>query len=388
MSDVERLMALLVSEISKPRSFWRPYIRILPSLNDIDPPFLWPERIVSSLNGSAAFFYLSHIEEGFRTAAANVCAAASHSHRHALRALACDDELLRWAYAVVRTRSLEGSDGHGAMLLPLLDMANHAPLAPPMHLPFANGTGTAGLVSASSVAAGEEVLVRYEESSNANLLAVYGFIVPSNPHDCVIVLGHLPPAPSLADPAAAARADSDAADAAALDAERRRVMAEHGLFDLRRNPRTLGPDGSPSPALMRYLRLCCLPRRDWARADEVAAGAPGGPAVEACAWRLLARRAEQILAGYACAAAGAGGTASEGDGGERAAGGPAESECGRDARGDGRVRAVHGLLAGEQVRPPHPCAQLRPCVRTNCPQMRMEAHGLAGRYGRPSSISA
>ena len=355
LSDVERLIALLVSEISEPRSFWRPYLEILPSLDDLDAAFLWPKNITSILKGSAALSYITYIEAGLESAAANVCSAASRSSRFALRMLACDSSLLRWAHAVVRTRSLEGSDGRGAMLLPLLDLANHAPLAPPMYLPFANGTGMAGLVTSDGVAVGGEILVRYEESSNANLLATYGFVVPANPHDCVVVLGHLPPSPgraAISGMPARSQASSDAVEKTAgrLDDLRRQVMAAHGLFDLRHNPRTLGPDGTPSPALLRYLRLCCLPWREWDRADEVAAGAEGGTGVEVCAWRLLAQRAEQILGNYSCKATEAVARGAADEAGYGSDAGPAPV-CWSDAdiAGDVRMRAVQELLAGEQV---------------------------------------
>jgi hypothetical protein len=198
LNDAEKLISLLIFEISQPRSFWRAYLRILPTLSDMDPPFLWPERTLNLLNGSAARHYTSYIAAGMHDAAANICAAASRAGRGALRSLACDRALVTWAYAAVRTRSLEASDGAGAMLLPLLDLANHAPLAPQMHLPFARGSGPAGLVCDGGVPAGGEVRARYGESSNANLLANYGFAVPDSPHDAVVVLARPPPPPPAA----------------------------------------------------------------------------------------------------------------------------------------------------------------------------------------------
>ena len=161
LNDAERLMILLLFELTEPHSFWRSYLRVLPSLDEIDPTFLWPKEMLNMLNGSAARAYVNHISDGWRSAEADICAAASRIGRASLRALMCDRSLLAWSYAIVRTRSLEASDGRGAMLLPLLDLANHGPRAPPMHLPFASGAGAAGRISEAGVEAGEEVLVRY-----------------------------------------------------------------------------------------------------------------------------------------------------------------------------------------------------------------------------------
>jgi hypothetical protein len=337
------LICLLIFEISQPRSSWRTYLRILPTLSDIDPPFLWPERTLNLLNGSAARHYVTYIVAGMNDAAANVCSAASRSGRTALRALACDGALVAWAYAVVRTRSLEASDGAGAMLLPLIDLANHGPLAPQMHIPFARGSGPAGLVSEGGVPAGGEVRVRYGESSNANLLANYGFAVPDNSHDAVVV-----PAPSSPTPPPAVA--TPAADAAQLDAARQRAAAAHGLGDVRRLPRVLGADGEPTDGLLRHLRLRCVGPRTIRQADAAAAGRPVGRQVEACAWRLLARRAAELAAGYAFApAAAAAVLAAVREGAVAAgAGGGEAAEFGREVR---RAAAALEVVVGEQVRP-------------------------------------
>jgi len=121
-----------------------------------------------------------------------------------------------WAYSIFWSRAVnmpllrQGKGGPGkpeAMLevqvgvVPGLDFCNHAECSTAVWFVAPPPKGTPGeghvleLVSESrrAPAAGEEITISYGEKSNEELLFHYGFTVPNNPHDMLMIHCPIPP---------------------------------------------------------------------------------------------------------------------------------------------------------------------------------------------------
>jgi hypothetical protein len=84
---------------------------------------------------------------------------------------------------------------HFSVLLPLLDILNHKPLA---KVEWQPRTGFVGLQVLEDYGPGEEVFNNYGPRDNESLLLSYGFIIPGNPFDHVL-LAITPPPGTLLD---------------------------------------------------------------------------------------------------------------------------------------------------------------------------------------------
>lgn len=105
-------------------------------------------------------------------------------------------EIYKWAWSIVNTRAvymspdcslknkIKLSDINNLALAPYIDMFNHSPLAcvraTVNHL---NGSYT--IVTEKLFKKHSEVFINYGPHSNTKLFLEYGFIVPSNPQDCI-----------------------------------------------------------------------------------------------------------------------------------------------------------------------------------------------------------
>lgn len=195
MPASQLLAGRLLEELIVGRSVWAPYLRALPGLQDLvaSLPFLWPRSLQSGLAGSAAYYFTHHLRRDLHSCVSRLCAGAAHwpaSSRASplLEMVFCDRALAVTACSIARTRGFDAPDDpRVGVMLPLADMANHDNSAPEFHLPSSRGGGYGGLVAQTRLEPGEQVFASYRQSSNSNLLATYGFILPRNHNDIILV---------------------------------------------------------------------------------------------------------------------------------------------------------------------------------------------------------
>ena len=289
------LASRLLEELIASRSRWARYLRALPTLDSLisSLPFLWPPSLRASLAGSAAYLFAEHLRQDLDLSITRLCGAAEYfppanwaknSDRELelelRKTVFCDRALVTWAYSIVRTRSFDAPDNPRAgMLLPLADFVNHSPESPEFHLPSSNGKGYGGLIAAARLVGGEEVLASYAESSNANLVANYGFIQPSsksNINDIILVstalVHHLETCEMAANQTGETRAETGPMDA---------CEAVRGYLEW---------SGQPSGRLKRSLDLICRQRQRECEAER-------GDGL--CVGRLLLRLVDLLRARWA-----------------------------------------------------------------------------------------
>jgi len=270
LQHTERLMLLLLTALCNPFSQWRHFVRVLPDSQAFQVPWYhWSAELVVQLEGSPAFHYVKHLRKWFHGASKNVCRFAEGLGLNPLVVLACDQTVVSWLFMIVRTRSFDCPDEKGALLLPLADMINHSPWGPSFFLPFSSGSGWAGLVAPREMAIGEEIVASYEDSSNANLLTNYGFLVPGNRHNSV-------PVPRVACPI-----DFEALGSMnQVDGESNATYS--GAF-------LIYADGRPSDELLSALSDCCR---------SIVNTKAGFASSNECTPKLLLRHIDELLQRY------------------------------------------------------------------------------------------
>ena len=97
-----------------------------------------------------------------------------------------DSNILGWGLAAVTSRAFrpKGTQ-HPACMLPLIDMANHS-FTPNCKIMLSKG-GELNMIAARDIVAGEQLCIDYGPWPNDYFLLDYGFIVPDNPHDNVLL---------------------------------------------------------------------------------------------------------------------------------------------------------------------------------------------------------
>lgn len=181
-----RLAAAAIESMGDPE--WALYNAILPTFENLEKqlPVFWDE---SRLMSATAEF------PNLRSQVLD--------RRKSLRLAAADlgvpESKLTWAHALVSTRAV-GAGIHACALIPGVDVANHSPEPnadlsvagePGVKVGRATKTkegyiwehGSAGLVAARDIAAGEPVRISYGGYPNQRFLFDYGFTLgPDNPH--------------------------------------------------------------------------------------------------------------------------------------------------------------------------------------------------------------
>ncbi|THG00354.1 hypothetical protein TEA_022237 [Camellia sinensis var. sinensis] len=207
-----RLGLKLLQERAKSGSFWWPYISNLPETYSI--PIFFPREDIKNLQYAPLLYqvnkrcrFLLEFEKEIKQALENL-----KPEDHPFGGQDVDSSSLGWAMSAVSSRAfrLYGKELPGGthinvpMMLPLIDMCNHS-FSPNAKIVQERNTGNPKmLVKASSslslslslsleyqVVAGtqikqdEPLVLNYGCLNNDFFLLDYGFVVPSNPYDCI-----------------------------------------------------------------------------------------------------------------------------------------------------------------------------------------------------------
>ena len=189
----ERLLALFLYVLFRPAGAWSLYAATLP-----------PERHVTAL---AAFSPADRalLPPDLASVAARDAAALDRVHAalfdggtgtlKALR-LSPSPAATRAAAALLNSRCFSDAVGGDPLSLavPLVDMANHDPVAPSAAFALGEGGTSFGLTATRGLSAGDEVTISYTGADplakpNGAYMKDYGFVVAGNPADAVPLPG-------------------------------------------------------------------------------------------------------------------------------------------------------------------------------------------------------
>lgn len=200
MNEYLAIALFLIHErfILADKSFWKPYLDILPETDEVNPTFTWREDDLQFLQGSpvvAATISLQRkLEREYDDLLTNNL---MKKYPERFPAEAYSLENWKWAFCMlfsraIRLRSLQ--QGERLALVPYADLINHSPFSQAYidaretgDWLFKTGEEEVILFADRGYRRMEQVYISYGPKSNADLLLLYGFAVERNPFNSVDV---------------------------------------------------------------------------------------------------------------------------------------------------------------------------------------------------------
>lgn len=178
-------LAILDAAAGSGGEFWGEYAELLPQPLELTPPICLPDDLLDRLGddalASAARDQRARLAATFSGLASPFTDSTPHP------------TFMEWAFACVRSRafslrraSKEKEESPVFAYVPFLDCANHAPETPTADFGLAGAADVVHLRAVTAIPAGQAVTISYtgpRGMTNAQLMAQYGFCLPSNPAD-------------------------------------------------------------------------------------------------------------------------------------------------------------------------------------------------------------
>ncbi|XAR72198.1 Histone-lysine N-methyltransferase [Bertholletia excelsa] len=191
-----RLGLKLLQERAKTGSFWWPYISNLPETYSV--PIFFPGEDIKNLQYAPLLYqvnkrcrFLLELEKEVKQVLENL-----KQDDHPFGGQDVDSSALGWAMSAVSSRAFclygrELQDGNRVnvpMMLPLIDMCNHS-FNPNAEIVQEKSRGNSDMlikvVAGSPIKQDDPLLLNYGCLNNDLFLLDYGFVIPSNPYDCI-----------------------------------------------------------------------------------------------------------------------------------------------------------------------------------------------------------
>ncbi|KAM6562105.1 hypothetical protein CsatB_022103 [Cannabis sativa] len=186
----------LLQERAKVGSFWWPYISNLPEAYSV--PIFFPGEDIKNLQYAPLLYqvnkrcrFLLDFEQEVRRALENL-----KLINHPFGGLDVDASSLGWAMSAVSSRAFrlhgkklpDGTSEDDPMMLPLIDMCNHS-FEPNARIVQEQGVDNTKMlvkvVAETAIKQNDPLAINYGNLNNDFFLLDYGFVIPSNPYDCI-----------------------------------------------------------------------------------------------------------------------------------------------------------------------------------------------------------
>ncbi|XVF85438.1 hypothetical protein PTKIN_Ptkin17bG0118300 [Pterospermum kingtungense] len=186
----------LLQERAKVGSFWWPYISNLPQTYSV--PIFFTGEDIKNLQYAPLLYqvnkrcrFLLEFEQEVKNALKNV-----KPSEHAFGGQDVNASSLGWAMSAVSSRAFrlygkklpDGTHSDIPMMLPLIDMCNHS-FNPNARILQEQDAGNPKMlikvVAEREIKRNDPLLLNYGCLSNDFFLLDYGFVIPSNPYDCI-----------------------------------------------------------------------------------------------------------------------------------------------------------------------------------------------------------
>eukprot|EP00741_Cyanophora_paradoxa_P001044 tig00000455_g1005.t1 len=177
--DDDSILALhILVEASNPKSFWAPYIGILPK--QLDMPLVWSEKDLQELQGSPLKSYTEAALKQLRANFDRFQPSLVEEYEQWFPESLVTFDAYKWAMAIIYNRAWEmriGERPAARVLAPLVDLANWAPDVPTAVV-FDEKAGAVVMRTGKDYDEGQQIFVGYNlPASNWRLLQAYGFLV-------------------------------------------------------------------------------------------------------------------------------------------------------------------------------------------------------------------
>ncbi|KAF7717993.1 Uncharacterized protein PECH_004696 [Penicillium ucsense] len=175
--------------------FWYPYLRTLPQPGDLTTPLFFGEEDVDWIQGTGIPEASVQRYEIWDERYEQCMSKLEETGFDGIEEYTWD--LYLWASTIISSRAFSpkvlssvmeaskvGEDTGVSVLLPLIDLPNHRPLA---KVEWRAGMSDVGMVVLEEIGPGQEISNNYGPRNNEQLLMNYGFCLPNNPTDYRII---------------------------------------------------------------------------------------------------------------------------------------------------------------------------------------------------------
>ena len=185
MGDYVALALLLIQERAKgDKSFWAPYIKILPTVEEVGQTWTWPQEDLDMLKGSGVVDASLNLRRKLQADFAQV--EAQTIGPNGLEQSAFTWEAWEWAFSMLFSRAINLRETEELALVPYADLLNHSPYCSSYFfynkIPLSNDREVT-LYADRSYAKNDQVLISYGQKANSELILLYGFVVDRNLFD-------------------------------------------------------------------------------------------------------------------------------------------------------------------------------------------------------------
>jgi len=182
------------------KSFWKPYVDVLPETEEVNPTFTWSDEDLSFLNGSPVIAATKSLQMKLQREYDDLLGGTDglcnqYPDRFPKEHYTYENWI--WAFTMlfsraIRLRSLSG--GETLAMVPYADLINHSPFSQAYidareggDWLFSSGEEEVILYADRGYRRMEQIYISYGQKSNAELLLLYGFAVERNPYNSVDV---------------------------------------------------------------------------------------------------------------------------------------------------------------------------------------------------------
>lgn len=249
VNEYVAISIFLISEREKgDKSFWAPYIDILPDDDKLIPLFRWTEEDRALLAGSPTLVAAESLSDKLRNEFQTVDKLYFQPNPDRFPSHIFNYQNWEWAFAILFSRAISLTKGKIIALVPYADLLNHNPFCSnyiDVHREMLTGDRFVRLYSDRPYSITDQVFVTYGPKPNADLLLLYGFVSDRNPYDSVDLIVSLDEADPLYD-------------------RKREYLEESGVEETTSFP--LYRDRYPME-MVEFLRFCFATDEEFATAD-------------------------------------------------------------------------------------------------------------------------
>jgi hypothetical protein len=192
--------------VMKEKSFYKPYMDVLPEVNEVNPTFAWPDEDLDFLSGSPVIAATKSLQMKLQREYDALLGGPEGLMQKFPDRFPTEHftyENWEWAFIMlfsraIRLRSLK--QGEALALVPYADLINHSPFSGAYidaqengDWLFKSGTEEIILYADRGYKRMEQIYISYGQKSNAELLLLYGFAVERNPFNSVDVTVSIAP---------------------------------------------------------------------------------------------------------------------------------------------------------------------------------------------------
>mmetsp|Transcript_11894 Transcript_11894/g.17743 ORF Transcript_11894/g.17743 Transcript_11894/m.17743 type:complete len:511 (+) Transcript_11894:62-1594(+) len=192
MNEYIAIALLLIHEKSKNDSFWKPYIDVLPTIEEVAPTWSWSEEDLSYMEGSPVIRATESMSLKLKREFSDLQKSLLLPRKDIFPEENFTFQNFQWAFSILFSRAIRLTSlksGQAVALIPYADLINHNPFAnsyvDARNEGWLTQNEVVSVYSDRSYKKMEQIYISYGPKSNSDLLLLYGFALDRNPFNSV-----------------------------------------------------------------------------------------------------------------------------------------------------------------------------------------------------------